>query len=539
MLAASLFVALPTKAFAAGVGPDDSSACKVWVGGSEQLGTYSFNDAFGMMDAGSGNKIMLLKDIVLNKNFDIKGKAFEFDLNNQELDFSMYILQVDPDPLVGDGSDVTFNDCGGIKNCASFGAAASTVVFNGDLDLTLGYFTAIVDASVVLNGNLSCPYADGPYASNGGTVTVTGSVYAYYTGAGASTNGTINIYGDIVCTGWGVYATGEGAVVNVGTSSSPATIHSGTDAINADKGAVVTVWGDLGTAADPIPGCGARIGVTTGPGTVTVTGDIYATAHGIWAQGTKGSLAEVVGNINALQCGVVATESNTFVTVTGTIDAGEDGVYASGGATVAITGDVNATANGVYASKGTVDISGAVSTSASDTSSSAAIQALNTSKITVGGNVSAPGTNGVWAQNASEVTIDGVLSAGGSYILYKELSIGFPLAPEDFIEPTTKPGYLTYKFKEISLEDWNFVWIKVQGNSGPETGMGPGNGPGAGPGSGPGSLPNPPLNAADTDPAIPQTGDTPILWTLALMAALLGAATLVLWARRRLSAARH
>jgi LPXTG-motif cell wall-anchored protein len=534
MLAASLFVALPTKAFAAGVGPDDSSACKVWVGGSEQPGTYSFNDALGMMNAGAGNEIMLLKDIVLNKNFDIKGKAFEFDLNNQELDFNMYYL------LVANGSDVTFYNCGGIKNCAFFAATASTVVFNGDLNLSGGCFSATVNASVVLNGNLTCPYGNGLCASDGATVTVTGSVYASGTGAGASTDGTINVYGDIVSTGLGVSATGAGAVVNVGSSSSPVTIRSGDDAINADQGGIVNVWGDLGTAANPISGCGARIGDLGGPGTVTVTGDIYSREYGIWAKGFKGSFAEVVGNINARQYGVVASESNTFVSVTGTIDAGEDGVYVFSSATVLVIGDIQAANNGVYASYGTVYISGTVSTSSTDTSSCAAIQSTDTSKVTVGGNVSASATNGVWALNASEVTIDGVLSAGGSYILYTEFFTNVSLAPEDFIEPTTKPGYLTYTFKEFNLEKWNFVWIKVPGNSGPETGTGPDNGPagapgvgpGAAPGSDPGSLSNPPLNTADTDPAIPQTGDTPILWALALMAALLGAATLVLWARR-------
>jgi hypothetical protein len=487
MLAMSLFVAAPVQAFAAT--PTDPNTCEVFLVGASQ-GTYSFDDAVAMMVAGTGDEIQLDASITLTGDWTISGLSFDFYTNGYTLDFDGFAL------LIDDGSVLYFDNSSSLANLAyididTTGTGGSTVVFAGDVVLQAGSLYADQGSVVSVSGNLTSQNGTGVEAHNAASVTVNGNVVSPNgDGVDAFNGATVTIVGAInAATGLsGVYASDPATSVTVGSD-----VLANTFGVQAENGASVLVAGciianDPGVIAD---GTGTTVSVSLGiqtnaagvsaanGATVIVLSDIASGDIGVLAG--SGSTVTVVGNIAGTINGVFAQNPGTMITVDGNILTNGNGVGAILSATVSVSGDVTTLASG-GTSAGIVALSGVV---------------------TIGGNVSAVNATGVVAHGlipgptGARVTIEGTVNAA-TYILFFDENNALaeiPFTAADFTEPTTKAGYRTYTDTGINALV-SFVWIKAQ-------------------------------------PELAPTGDSLVPWTIAFVIALLGAASLVLWARRR------
>lgn len=99
----------------------------------------------------------------------------------------------------------------------------------------------------------------------------------------------------------------------------------------------------------------------------------------------------------------------------------------------------------------------------------AAISARDEARIFVKGNVTCEVGKGVNMMEESETTIDGVMTAKeGQYVVIGDARY---FSIDDFITPTTKEGYLTYRDVSEQPYSMSTTWVKIPGDpgEGPET----------------------------------------------------------------------
>ena len=193
---------------------------------------------------------------------------------------------------------------------------------------------------------------------------------------------------------------------------------------------------------------------STGGSSVTVKKDVLATSISNWCYGIYsigGSQVTVYGDLQSNTAGVLAGEAST-VEIKGNILCQEHGISTeSDGCTINVGGNI--TANGGYgafvnSSNSTIMVGGNV-----NANQIFAVATKGTgSSLTVGGNITGSSENGVigaWAESGT-ITINGTITAP----YYVRVGLHY-LSKNDYQEPTTKDGYLTYS------NDGNTVWIKI------------------------------------------------------------------------------
>ena len=352
-MACALLVAAPVTAHA--VGPDDTTACEVWSGvvdgdyaAATQLGgtgfTYSFNAALAQVEAGNGETIKLLKDIDIpgNLTIDLDGiispvyhnTQFAIHTNGKILNIGGNLI------LVGDDAFLMI-EAGGKTGLPDGEFNVAGDVYAGDLDPTDPYNMQWHNAAVV---------------SHGATINIGGDVNSTANGVTSERGGKVTIAGRVQTLGYGVYASGTGSSITVGTPSDPTYISSGDFGVRAWNNATVTVHGDID--ANSLDGDYAisNEALTYGgntAATITINGNVTTAADGVWAYARLA--LTIIGDLDAAWTGVYADGDadgslvGTSVTVTGNITAeDEDGVHASRGATVTVGGYIDASEIGVY-----------------------------------------------------------------------------------------------------------------------------------------------------------------------------------------------
>ncbi|HZK24218.1 MAG TPA: hypothetical protein VFC74_02385, partial [Oscillospiraceae bacterium] len=227
-------------------------------------------------------------------------------------------------------------------------------------------------------------------------------------------------------------------------------VSSGT-ALTVSLGSVVTL-----TGSGTLDVKGPAGGVYAEGATVTVDNALATSGTGAYAR--DGGVITVLGNTTGSSPGAFAFGSGSIITVEGdakTTGSGANAVFAMSGGRVeaknAIATGTNS--NGVQASAGTVLISENVR------GNNYGAWAEEKGVITIGGDVTADGTNsiGAWAYTGGTITIDGTITA----INY--IRIGSSIKTADQITtPTTLTGYYTY------TDGTSTVWVQDTGLLDPE-----------------------------------------------------------------------
>jgi hypothetical protein len=255
-MAASLFVATPTKAFAATANQTTADTCEYFLGGVSQ-GTASLNNALSMMTSGSGNSIIMLEDITLNASgswYITNSKSFDFYNNSNTLNFNSCAINI------YSGCNVHIHECGDIVglgailvDCYTPTTSASTVVLDGDLTLSSGISASkqYSGSVVTLNGNLttlSTLYIaiDAEKSAN---VTVNGSIKSSWKGVCAESSASVTVNGNIEAADEGV-DDWSGGIVTVNGNLTAGAGHYGVYAGGTDT--YVKVTGDINSGAQAV-----------------------------------------------------------------------------------------------------------------------------------------------------------------------------------------------------------------------------------------------------------------------------------------------
>ena len=461
LLVATLFVALPTPAFADPPDPD-VHICAIYVDSGDDIGYDDLGDA--LADVGSGGMIYLLRDIeydgniIINDELTIELRGFDLKLlsdhyfESTSSEGNVYVIGgggalTAGEVIAQEGASLAI-DADIYTTAWGVGAYdASTLTINGDIHAPNNAALTIYDSLATMQGDIYA--ASGALVGNGSTVTIVGNIEVDYDGIhafGEDTNVTAT--GNINAGEYGIYVFDYAEVAFVGNIQAGTGVRAG---YIEYTGATVSVIGDI---------LAFEAGVVAILGSdVTVQGNITATdvETGIGVIAAEESIVTVIGDIDAILCAVAAS-GYSIVEVTGDIttsDAVEGiGVLTGGFSTVLIDGSIQA-AIGISAGI-EYDTGADVVVTGDILAIRVGVLAQNYSSIEVGGNIIASGAEGVGVavRYGTEVTVDGTITAL-FYIAFDDID----KAIGDNDATSEKAGYRQYSDDLIDMT--SYVWVKI------------------------------------------------------------------------------
>ena len=248
--------------------------------------------------------------------------------------------------------------------------------------------------------------------STGGNLTVNGDVTAPDRGFIVEGTGTsLNVYGNIIATAGNAIDASKGAEVTIGTALTPVNITAGGSGYGIraeDTPTTVTVFGNIKSGDD---GVNAEKDAE-----VTVTGNIEAGGTGVTA--FSGANVELTGDIKSDKIGAYANgpDSGATVTVKGNVLAVEFGAMAGHGSTVSITGNITVTgavvpggSDGVNASDPGTKVTVVGDITVLGPNADDGVSAIFGAEVTVEGNIEA--VNGIHAEGGAKVNVTGDIDA--------------------------------------------------------------------------------------------------------------------------------
>ena len=288
--------------------------------------------------------------------------------------------------------------------------------------------------SITVNGDVDSE-GKGAWSWEGASVEINGSVSASKSGVGTWDAGTtMTVDGDVLSGDGNTASAHDGSELSV--SGDAVNMSSTYSSVVSENGSSVTVGGNAEntnatTTGEHVP----NTVLVKDDSSAKIGGDVDSTAYGVSA--TRGSEVEIGGSVHSDLRGVsarsdskvsvgkdvisedqegVIAKDQSEVTVGGSIDSYGTGVNSINQSKVEVTGDVLTETTGVYAvGNSTVKVGGNVSGAdynvlyAGDET-----LAVDTSSITVGGDVKADQGRAAVVNSGASITVEGSITATGA-----------------------------------------------------------------------------------------------------------------------------
>ena len=385
--------------------------------------------------------IKLLTDITDTDGCQITDKNITFDLGSRyNLIFARSTAGGDALSLSGSKIDYTNKGTGTFQAIGRVGGCAGLAIDGGSCTLTYaetasGHYCAIdasSDAVVVVNGNVVAN-GDGSVGVSSDDPNVTVKVNGNITANGDvnsmgvyATGGAVTITGNIVSTGKGIFANGSSS--NVSIKGNITTTAAGSYGVYAEFGAAVTVNGYISVASGSYANGSYGVCASNTDTDVTVTGNITAGDNSSGVTAYSGAAVKVGGAVSlgdsaGAGCWGIVAKGGSTVKVAGLVTAGYscDGIDAYDAGTSVTAGGltIGDSSDGISAGSGAVvELTGNITMGGDCDGIS--VGDAGTS-VTVGGIVSGSGltatsngSTGVSANSSASVTVKGGITIAGT-----------------------------------------------------------------------------------------------------------------------------